>query len=430
MNTGLSQIIALIAIGIATRTFNTNTIGQIGIVESSILLTTSIISFGLQLSTNRNIVIHKDWMAFFKQGQKARITLSLILFPLGLTYWINGNITYLFFFASPLIALNGDYALYGRGYPEYASKISFFRVLIPSVVLIICATMNSAHVVMFYIAGAVLGILIAGLLSSVKLNANYLFIPEIKAITHYFPSLKIGIASVSMTLMGSGIILLSNHFYDLNTVGEAYLGIKLFILYKGVRRIVIQSFFSELTNEPKALLVDRLNIVIGISVATVFVFFPMFVIHLFFGDTTDSLEKVMRLVGVAILFSSLTSVAGVSMLLKKMDNAYSISFLSSMIVSLLLLICISKIQPDPSGILFSVISGEISLLLFFSYFLGYKTFFSKRIKIFLLNSIILIPPPISIYIFDNRYAELGVSLVLSLLLLTLFNINHVNRDNG
>ena len=241
--TGVSQLIALAAIGFAARVLDASIIGRIGTIESSVLLIISIISFGLQLATNRNIVINKNWLLYFEQGQKARVTMSLLLLPAGCLYWFTGDMTYLLFFISPIIALNGDYALYGRGFPEYASGISLFRVLIPSTTLIICSMVHSQQIVNFYAIGMISGIFMAGYLSSLKLKTRYFFFPKPQSLKYYFDSFKLGIGSVSLTIMGSGLILISNHFYELNEVGEAYLGIKLLLSTRESEGLLFKPFF-------------------------------------------------------------------------------------------------------------------------------------------------------------------------------------------
>ncbi|WP_289020231.1 hypothetical protein [uncultured Desulfobacter sp.] len=421
--TGCSQLIALAAIGFATRIFDASTIGRIGTIESSALLIISIVSFGLQLATNRDILINKNWSLYFEQGQKARVTMSVILFPAGCLYWFTGDIAYLLFFISPIIALNGDYALYGCGFSEYASGISLFRVLIPSTTLIICSMVHSQQIVSFYAVGMISGIFMAGYLSSLKLNTRYWFFPKLQSLKYYFDSFKLGIGSVSLTIMGSGLILISNHFYELNEVGEAYLGIKLFIIYKGVRRIIIQAFFSDLKEPSNALMVDRLNIVIGIFGGALFIFYPTFVINIFYGEASIGLNSVIQLVGIAILLSSLTSVAETIIMLNKMDLAYCITNISSMLISVLSVIVSSIILPKSVGILVGVVIGEVSFFFFLAHFLGYSDFFLKRIEIFLGNAFVFIVPPVCISLVEDRVLKIVLPLFIMFILLGVINKN-------
>ena len=426
-------MIALAAIGFAARVFDASIIGRIGTIESSVLLIISIISFGLQLATNRNIVINKNWLLYFEQGQKARVTMSLLLLPAGCLYWFTGDMTYLLFFISPIIALNGDYALYGRGFPEYASGISLFRVLIPSTTLIICSMVHSQQIVNFYAIGMILGIFMAGYLSSLKLSTRYFFFPKLQSLKYYFDSFKLGIGSVSLTIMGSGLILISNHFYELNEVGEAYLGIKLFIIYKGVRRIIIQAFFSELKESSNALFVDRLSIIIGMFGGAVFIFFPTFIINVFYGEPScdlTGLTTVVKLVGIAMLFSSMTSVAETIVMLKKMDTAYVVSITSSMTVSVLTLTVSSIFLHSATGILLGVVVGEISLFLFLIFFLGFYDFFYQRFMIFFKNATILIIAPVCISLTENRAAEIFISFFLMLASLALTNAILMRSKNS
>ncbi len=423
-NTGLSQLLAMVAIGFAARSYDTKTIGQIGIIESSIILTISIISFGLQLVTNRNIVINQNWFGYFEQGQKARVTLSILLFPLSLVYFLTGDVTYLLFLGSPLIALNGDYALYGRGLPEYASTISFVRVLIPSIVLIFCSALHTEHIVKLYSLGLFSGIFIAGFMTSFRLKTPYFFSPGISSLKNYVDSIKIGGASVSITMMSSGVIFAAKHFYEINIVGEAYLAIKLFLLYQGVRRIVIQAFFNKLNNDKDALKVDRINILIGILSAAGFIFFPGAISALFYGDSSGQMNNLILVIGFATLFSSLTSVADTKMLLKKMDREYFTTFFISMIITMSVVISLSLTQCGSLAILVSIITGEISILLFCNAYVGFKTFFAERFKILFSNLFIILLPLSLTFVVDQTFYSLFICMALMMSVLFWTNKKH------
>jgi hypothetical protein len=411
-NTGLSQLIALVAVGFATRSFDAKTIGQIGVIESSIILTTSIISFGLQLATNRNIVLNQNWMRYFEEGQKARITMSVMLFPIGLIYFLTGDLTYLLFFGSPVIALNGDYALYGRGLSEYASKVSFIRVLIPSIVLIFCSVIGTDSSVIAYSFGLFVGIYISGFLTSSKLKTPYLFSPKISSLNYYVDSTRIGIAAVSSTMMSSGVIFVSNYFYEIDKVGEAYLGIKLFMIYKGVRRIVIQTFFDKLNDPVEALKVDRINILIGVITSSAFIFFPRIVCNLFYGECSLELCELIVFIGFATLFSSMTSVADTKMLLKKMDQGYFITFFTSMIITMFVVIGISKTQYGSMGILWGIFTGEVAILFMFAAYLGLKDYFIKRFKILFINLLTFFIPIFYNYFNNKTIVSLLICITL------------------
>ena len=173
-------------------------------------------------------------------------------------------------------------------------------------------------------------------------------------------------------------------------------------------------------------MVDRLNIVIGIFGGALFIFYPSFVINIFYGDASDSLSKVIQLIGIAILSSSITSVAGITILLSKMDTVYFITYLFSMIISVLSTIFASIVMPNSTGIVLGVIIGEISLFFFFNYSLGFFNFFYERLKIFFVNSLILVIPPICIYMFENKITEIGLSLSLVLISLVFQNKTILN----
>jgi O-antigen/teichoic acid export membrane protein len=103
--------------------------GYIGIIDSAVVLVASVISFGIQLAVNRNVATKSSWKSNYHLAQSARLMLSFFVIAFGaILYFTNGQMQYLIYAFAPLVALNGDYALYGNGKPITASSLSFLRV--------------------------------------------------------------------------------------------------------------------------------------------------------------------------------------------------------------------------------------------------------------------------------------------------------------
>ena len=133
--TGIGHLTTLLSLKFIAVYINNDTIALIGELDSLSLLIVSIVAFGLQLSATREIAIAEDWKKEYITTQSARLTLSLGLFLLGFTGFVLSK-NYLFFMA-PIIALNADYALYGRGKPITGAFVALTRILTPSIALVI-----------------------------------------------------------------------------------------------------------------------------------------------------------------------------------------------------------------------------------------------------------------------------------------------------
>jgi O-antigen/teichoic acid export membrane protein len=74
--TGLSHLISIITISYVLRNLGEETSGYLGVIDSTIVFVSSIISFGIQLAVNRNVATSTSWKSNYKLGQSSRLMLS------------------------------------------------------------------------------------------------------------------------------------------------------------------------------------------------------------------------------------------------------------------------------------------------------------------------------------------------------------------
>lgn len=353
---------------------------MIGEIDTLSLLIVAMIAFGLQLSTTREVAISENWKQELEEAQSARLTLSLILTLFGITgYFYSKN--YLFFI-SPIIALNADYALYGSGKAVMGSFVSLLRVLIPSLTLIICSIYFINDILLLFAFSISIAYLIAGIVVSKSLNTPFFVKPRLRNLTKYLSSLNIGIASISFFFVGIGILNALSYFYDDETIAVAYIALKLYMIYKGVKRMIVQSFFRELKDKNATLKIDFFCIVAGIVFLFSLLFFPKTVITLLSDSKYLEYTLTFLILGIAGFVSSFTSSTGTLLLLNRQDKQYSVILVAAALVSILSgLFFWFFIGSQPYLIALSVLLGEITISIFNVVALKERNFILSRIKL-------------------------------------------------
>jgi O-antigen/teichoic acid export membrane protein len=378
--TGAGHITTLLSLKFIAKHVSNNTIASIGEMDSLSLLIVSVVAFGIQLSTTRELAILDDWKSEYYSTQSARFSLSLILMVLGFTgFFITKN--YLFFIA-PIIALNADYALYGRGKPIAGACVAFLRILIPSITLIVFSVYNSEYIVLYYSISIVVAYLFAGVMVSRVLSVKYFVVPRAKHLLKYIHNLRIGVASFALFFVGIGVINVLSYFNSIETIAVAYMALKLYLIFKGVRRIIIQSFFKELQDAKVSVKVDLFAIIAGIVFLATVVFYPKVLITLLFDEKYSIYTTTFTILGVAGFLSSFTTSSGTRLLLQKKDKAYSFNLILAAIITIASGVLFWLFIGDqPYLIASAVLLGEITISVLNVLALKEQHFFIKRIKI-------------------------------------------------
>ncbi|SMG43637.1 lipopolysaccharide biosynthesis protein [Arenibacter troitsensis] len=377
--TGLGHLTTLLSLKYIAKYIQNDTIALIGEIDSLTLLIVAIIAFGLQLSSTRDIALLENWKTELIEAQSARVTLSMLLIVVGLSGFIYTK-NYVCFFA-PIIALNADYALYGRGMPIMGAFVSLIRVLIPSIVLVIASVYFSNYIVFLFVTSIVFSYFITGLLVSITLKVNYFVRPKFKSLKKYLGNIDIGIASFSMFFIGIGIINVVSYFNDDEAIAIAYIALKFYMIFKGVRRIIVQTFFKELMEDSVSLKVDSFAMVAGLVFFSTLLFYPNAIISLLFSERYSSYTTTFIILGLAGFLSSFTTSSGTRLLLQKKDKAYSWNLIIAALLTVISGILFSVfMKHNPAYISISVLIGEITLSILNIKSLNEKNFITDRMK--------------------------------------------------
>lgn len=355
--TGAAHVFTLFSLkylSLHTTPYHLKLTGEVDSLGNFIL---SIIALGLLMDAVRNIAVSDNWKEHFVEAQQARFAASLILVPLGFIGFLNPGYT-IFFFA-PVFALNGDYALYGRSYPVMASVLAFFKVFLPGVVLLVVSVLAPSLLIPFFILSLVVSQALSGYYVAKWLDVPLFVSPSIGSLSRYLHSMRLGVVSLSFYFLGLGVISLAAYLYPDGEVAKAYLGIKLYIVFKGVIRIINQSFVKEMASEAVCLRVDQLAFVAGLLFVIGGIIFPQSFAQLFLGDTYSSDTASLTLLVIAGLFcagfTSLTTRAT----LEKRDRVYARWASIAMGSTIAAVVGLSFLMPTVNGIYWSVLIGEI-----------------------------------------------------------------------
>jgi len=354
--TGSGQLFVVFALKYISQNSSPEQVKAIGQIDSLVLFIMNVIALGLQPSAMRNLALADDWKSEYTNTQSARFTLSFFITAFALLAFIDQY--YLVFLIAPLLALSGDYALYGRGYPIKGSVIALVRAIVPfSMVFILMR--SGVQFSLLYFIGLLLAYVFTNLFISLFLKSSLIPRLNFAALKMYVTSISLGLVSLSLYFIGIGIILIAQYFYSSPVLATAFVGLKFYIIYKGILRILHQAFFKEMINEEVCLKIDQLSTIAGIVFLGSIIFFPRSFILFFFGEQYLDQHSFFIFIGVAgLIYTLFLSMATRSLLLKK-DNVYTIITAVAAIITIVLTILFAFIFKTASGIAISILIGEL-----------------------------------------------------------------------
>jgi hypothetical protein len=417
--TGFAHLINIVVLKLLSVRVSTNSLSDIGEIDSLVILIIGFVSFGIQLSATRKLALMKDWEKEYYDTQSARFTLSLFLCLFCVTGFIITK-NFLFLIA-PVFALNADYALYGRGMPKSGALVSFVRVLIPSLSLLIAVFFFLDSIVIIYIVSIFFAYLIGGLMVSQILKVPYFVKPKVANLKKYLTHIDIGIAGIFYLFIGVGLINIISFFYSDPVIAVIYLLLKIYIIFRGVRQIIVQSFFKELSNEKIALKVDYFSLLGGVVFFVTLAVFPNLFTQIFLNPEFLIYYKSIFILALAGFISSFTTSTGARLLLMGKDKEYSRNIIFAGSISILSSIVFYLTFGDkPHMVAFSILLGELALSALDIFALKEKGFLLKRIKyIFPLLLVVIAVLFVKPYISNELLAYIGF-LILSGLAVILF----------
>ncbi|HXB06694.1 MAG TPA: hypothetical protein VNW04_06255 [Puia sp.] len=355
--TGSAQLTTLFALKYLGGSMDAGRLSALGEIDSLLNLIISLIALGLLMSSVRDIAISKDWGQEMDRAQAARLTLSLCLLPAAAWSWYNQD--YRIFLFAPVFALNADYALYGRSYPVLAAVIAFCRVLLPYLAVLIAASQHYAHTINVFLLSSVGVYLASGLFIARFLGRPYFQRPSLKSLHLYWQSLDLGVASLSYYFIGLGLIPIAVYFYNDRVIATAYVGCKVYMIFKGVLRIISQSFIKEMVSTGVQLQVDRLAGFAGFLFLAAVLFYPATFQKLFLSKALEFDRNMLITLALAGLVSALLLSYANRAILEKKDRLYSIITGSASIASIGFCIILSFFLPSAESVFIAIFVGEL-----------------------------------------------------------------------
>jgi len=415
--TGTAYIFTIFSLKYLSATTSAFSLKSIGEIDSLVNFIVSVVAAGMLLSAVRNIAISADWKKEFLNAQRARFTLGLIIALFGFLSFT--NINYILFFFAPLVALNGDYALYGRSKPVTASILAFIKISFPYLVVVFTLWFKPEWLLFSFIASTTLVYLVTGFFISRKLGTPYLIMPSWKSLNIYVHSLSMWVVSFSYYFIGLGLIWLAAFFYEDVAIAAAFLGIKLYTIFKGVLRMLNQSFFREMTDEAVRLKVDYLAMFAGTIFLAATVLFQEAFISVFFNKGSVLQSTSLVLLGcTGFLIAPFISLH-TSVLLERKDRLFSRLSLLGIVVAASACMISSFIFNGADSILFSLLLGEFVIVAGLITICNKKNLFLPRLAFFRRNLPLLVIPIGSRILFgDNTYSFIGSLCVYGVLFLT------------
>lgn len=388
--TGIAQIVSVFIIRSLPNYLSVLEIASIAQIDSLIFFLINMVALGLQSSAMRNIATMDNWVPEYQKTQSARVGLSFILFAFGLFAIFKWE--YSIFFLAPLLAFSGDYALYAIGKSIEGAIFACIRLAIPYLILIISAYFYPKQAVyIFLVAWALVYILtnkfivqILKVDSSIKWNW--------KDLKLYMQSLTLGFVSLSFYFLGTGLILIAPFFYPAIVQAAAFAGLKMYVIFKGVLRIIHQAFFKEMRHDEWCFRVDQLSILIALTYAGSYTLFPKSFIILFFGRQYLDQQNFFLLLAIASLVYSFILSSATRSLLDKMDVKYSIVSVVAASCAIFSSIILSFFNQDAISIAVSILIGEIILCCGLLSISKIKNLFRTRINYFITNLFFLLIP--------------------------------------
>jgi hypothetical protein len=355
--TGSGQLLSVFVLKYLAGNSSIAQLKAIAEIDSLVLFIMNLIALGLQSAAMRNLALTPDWKPEYYETQSARITFGLLLMAAAALGLINEY--YLLFLVAPVLAWSGDYALYARGYPITGSIIAFVRLAFPFLALLAGALYYPDALGWIYAISLTIVYFVTNAYISYFLGTAYVFRPSLKNLRLYISSLPLGIVALSLYFLGLGLILFAPYLYSTEVVTVAFLGLKFYIIFKGVLRIIHQAFLKEMTSRTVCLKVDQLSTIAGIILCGSVVIFPGSFITLFFGRQYLVEELFFMLLGINALIYSLFLSFATRAVLQRADRKYTTVTVIAAVVTIIAVIVLSGVADDAVSIAAGLGLGEL-----------------------------------------------------------------------
>jgi len=358
--TGAGQLFSIFVLKIISSIGAGIPSSEIAQLDTLFFFMLSVIAFGLQPAAIRDLALAKEWKSEFALVQSARIALGILLTLLIIVALFNKY--YLIFLLAPIIAASGEYALYARGAAVFGAFISFLRLSIPFSAILIAAYYAPTFTGVVYVVSLMFIHFVTIFLIGWRLGVQAFSKPSLQSLKLYINSIPLGIVTLAQYMIGLGILLVAPYFYESKALGIVFAGLKFYVLYKGVLRIIHQAFVQEMLREEVCLKVDQLSIMIASLFLLSVLFFPESFIGFFFGQRALAERVLFQFLGISAMVYSVFLSMGTSALLQKKDLLYAKVTALAAIISIVCTVVLSYFLSAGIAIGLSLLAGEFTCL--------------------------------------------------------------------
>ena len=399
--TGAAHVFTIITLKYLSQHIDSENIGRIGEIDSLFQFIINLVALGMQLSAVRYIAINENLKPLYKDAQRARLTFSLFLVILSSLFFLKP--IYILFLTAPFFALSGDYALYGLGKPVTGALLAFFWVFIPAITIIVLNVLFNGYVISGYIISTILIFLFTGLILAKWIDAPYFYTPSIKSLKLYIQSINLGIVILNSYIVGLGLIFIAPIFYDQRIIAIAYFGLKVYMIFKGVLRIINQAFIKEMLSDEICLKVDQIAGLAGLGFAFPLILFPKSFIILFFSDQYQQYYSFIVVVGISGFIAAIFVSLLTRSTLKHKDALYAKYSTIASLACLIIEILFSRFYQNPVSIAIALLTGEL-LLTFGLVWINRDIDIKSRINFYVKCLLTVLGPILTrIYLGDSKY---------------------------
>lgn len=427
--TGSAHAFSIIALKYMTNKGYTGEVANVGEADSLIQLLIGLIGMGMQSDAIRNIALENDWKDHYKRAQTARVTMSILILILSI-FWFP-NPVYICFLLAPFIGSSGDYALYAKGFSIEGAFIALVRVVFPLAVAMVVIYLAPKYILLSYVLATGLIYLTTSFLIAVFLKVSYYFRPSLESLKIYVKTFSLGVLNLCFYFFGLGLLLLVQWLYDDKTIVISFLGLKLYMIYRGAIRVIHQGFVNRMTSDKVCLSIDQVTMLISIAFFGSVIIFPTSFISLFFGNQFLENKIFFMIIGFSSIVSAVFQSTSTRLILDKKDKIFMYCASASVMGSIIFLLLFRQFSDDVNLVALTLLFGE-ALLSFLVLIVFYDWSFASKRILFLVKSLtaLLIPFAFKMMFTDDVLVYFSSFAVMGLLLIAVnyrnFNMKVTN----
>lgn len=386
-----------------------NFIENIALLDSAFAIITTVLAFGILQIATRDIVGNENWKSIVKETQEDRSSFAIVLLIIGIVlYLITFNNLFLILTIAPLISSNVNYALYAQGYSIYATIASSIRILIPSIALLLFGYYQNYSNFSYFII-FIISLLFSSQASIYFLKTTNNFKFKRDFYKKYIRKINIGITDLAIIFLEMGILFFAAFFYTDLAISNSYMILKIYVLIKGIQRLIFQIFYNELTNNEKVIFYNKIIFLVGFVFFIISFNYSHEFLYFVFSKNDEIIVTNFKILGFSLLIASILLASMARTLVLKKDKIYIQSYNYALISTIFCMILFSFTSYKSYGISLSLLMGEF--VLFTSFFIKIRSDYNiNNYLFFFLFQIVLLV----IYTIIKFYFTFTLSIVLTL----------------